>query len=946
MSSAETFVPEYLKGEMYGADTPADLSRYLLEWHAGHITIAEKTIKGKIRLTLDTQEPRVEFTPFENHAHGQIIFTAAKTTPSIQLFNQQDLGSSPNLAFFEQHASIMDSIELNLEKCDLLAFEFKTHETPPMPASEREPPADKNAWEIWKFLNDLPWTDQIVLLWLQLDAKHHDKITRIKNSYTSAMDVVKSEGSHWYLKKVELAPGKARRPARPWSFNPDGKHRDKYGDILCRDSFFIDSADYQAHLLEGTRNDCHIQESAIKDVFHIGVQHLCRFERIIPRVWNVFVRIRANVKPVLSELTRVRFDNPQSGAVEKSLRYDGQIVDCQSNSKGDITILSMSNIPSHFHNKEMPMDLMVGANVAPAHDQMKYLEDAWKIKVVGDQPSGWQKGFSLHKTLLAHGREMDTCNPGYFQLNMMQSNQLSASEVDTRIQRILDLAKLDQCQLDAFRASTSRIPGGLQLIQGPPGTGKTKTATSIILAHALVGHKVLLTAGSNKAVENLTNGVFKVIKSNVDIEKLVGDIVRFRTPAYCMSVIRNKSKNTNPIARVSELSSTEKELDSCQLYTLVQRFAENNPDDPYCKAFNECSALDIEEGLNSNAASILKNSMEFIMGKILRLAKTNIVASTFGSIAQDLIRLNFHPDVLVSDESGQCLEAEHVIGMSLESLKAVILIGDPDQLAPTVMTGGDHNEYAGYLKRPLMTRLKAAGYPLALLRTNYRCHSDILRFFNEAVYKGKLVASAGNDVAERVSNVWSDFTASHAFFRRANVDGRRRLVINSPGYAEKDGVSFKNPAQAELLSQVLRELYAFKAASSERITPADVLIISPYKAQRDCIKATLSKHNIQYRENLTIDAAQGQEAPIVFLLLTKPGPDNRKVGFVADPQRLNVALSRAQRVLVIITNLDSWDVKAATRMSMKPETKMLASLLLDVNRRRHVLSWSGPTLTI
>nr|UPX44669.1 hypothetical protein FAC6B23_03 [Penicillium fuscum] len=186
---AQPFIPEYLKGKRFGADTPSDLSQYL-KWHWGHMTIAGEAIKGKIRVSLDTQEPRVEFTPFRNHRHGQIVFTATKTKPFIQLFDQQGQSSGAHVAFFKQHGNLKNKIDIDLVKSDLLVFEFKAHEKPPMPVSEREASDDESERKTWDFLNGLQWTDELVFLWLQFD------LARIKTSYISAMNVVKSEGSH------------------------------------------------------------------------------------------------------------------------------------------------------------------------------------------------------------------------------------------------------------------------------------------------------------------------------------------------------------------------------------------------------------------------------------------------------------------------------------------------------------------------------------------------------------------------------------------------------------------------------------------------------------------------------------------------------------------------------------------------------------------------------
>jgi superfamily I DNA and/or RNA helicase len=81
----------------------------------------------------------------------------------------------------------------------------------------------------------------------------------------------------------------------------------------------------------------------------------------------------------------------------------------------------------------------------------------------------------------------------------------------------------------------------------------------------------------------------------------------------------------------------------------------------------------------------------------------------------------FDPDFLVCDESGQCLEGDHMIAMTMPSIKAVILIGDQEQLPPTVVTEHSNNEGAEYLKRSLMERLCSAGYPTTMLSINYRC---------------------------------------------------------------------------------------------------------------------------------------------------------------------------------------------------------------------------------
>ncbi|PLB33699.1 uncharacterized protein BDW47DRAFT_113472 [Aspergillus candidus] len=69
-------------------------------------------------------------------------------------------------------------------------------------------------------------------------------------------------------------------------------------------------------------------------------------------------------------------------------------------------------------------------------------------------------------------------------------------------------------------------------------------------------------------------------------------------------------------------------------------------------------------------------------------------------------------------------------------MRGVVLIGDPQQLPPTVILENGTNEGAQCLKRSLMARLYAAGYPCTMLNRNYRNHSQILEYFNRAVYGG------------------------------------------------------------------------------------------------------------------------------------------------------------------------------------------------------------------
>jgi superfamily I DNA and/or RNA helicase len=67
-------------------------------------------------------------------------------------------------------------------------------------------------------------------------------------------------------------------------------------------------------------------------------------------------------------------------------------------------------------------------------------------------------------------------------------------------------------------------------------------------------------------------------------------------------------------------------------------------------------------------------------------------------------------------------EGDHMIVMAKPSAKAVVLLGDPEQFPPTIISENSQNAEVEYVKRPLIERLQKAWYPCTMLLTNYRCH--------------------------------------------------------------------------------------------------------------------------------------------------------------------------------------------------------------------------------
>ncbi|KAJ6114608.1 hypothetical protein N7486_000386 [Penicillium sp. IBT 16267x] len=329
-------------------------------------------------------------------------------------------------------------------------------------------------------------------------------------------------------------------------------------------------------------------------------------------------------------------------------------------------------------------------------------------------------------------------------------------------------------------------------------------------------------------------------------------------------------------------------------------------------------------GLNHIKAQRLKAMTKRITQTVLCISSTRIVATTLSGSALDVLRLAFKPTALVGDESGQSLEGDHMIAMTMESIKSVCLFGDPSQLPLTVISQPENNEGSAYLQRSLI-------------------HTAIFDIINQHVYGKTLSPGPYNDLPERVGNTWDDFTKSRHYFFNQGLAGVRRLMISVIGKSTEvpGGTSPINRANVNVAADLLSELYKFRTDGGDYIEAEDVMIISPYKGQRDLVKTVFDERQIGFQQNLTVDACQGQEAPIVIFLMTKPSDNPKSLGFFGDAKRLNVAMSRAQKLMIIVGNLEIWDEDVARWMSKTGTAPFLSNILFDCVKKGHVLTWRG-----
>jgi predicted DNA helicase len=243
----------------------------------------------------------------------------------------------------------------------------------------------------------------------------------------------------------------------------------------------------------------------------------------------------------------------------------------------------------------------------------------------------------------------------------------------------------------------------------------------------------------------------------------------------------------------------------------------------------------------------------------------------------------------VVDEATQAVEPAAFLAL-LRAGRAV-LAGDHLQLPPTVLSRRAEEGGLGVSLFERLARLHGtvpharaedgAGDGRALgvmLEEQHRMNRRIMQFPSEALYGGRLRAHP--DVADQA------------------LDDRPFLFVDTAGRGFEDETpegsdSKHNPGEAELVvAEVERVL-------SLGVAPAEVGVISPYDAQVQRLRQALAGRVEEGLEVDTVDGFQGREKEAVVVSLVRSN-DAGEVGFLADVRRMNVAVTRARKKLVVV----------------------------------------------
>ncbi len=405
----------------------------------------------------------------------------------------------------------------------------------------------------------------------------------------------------------------------------------------------------------------------------------------------------------------------------------------------------------------------------------------------------------------------------------------------------------------------------LAIVHGPPGTGKTTTLVEALRLLAKNNEQILVTAASNAAVDLLTE---KLHSAGLRVVR-VGNPARISDALLKLTL--DEQIEQHPQAK--EIKRLRKQS------TLYKDMAHK-----YKRNFGQAER-EQRKALFDEAHKMMKEVFaleNYITTDILNNAQI-ITATLVGANNQQIKDRKYH--TLVIDEAGQALEP--ACWIPILKAQKVIMAGDYHQLPPTIKSAKAANDG---LSNTLFSKIIQL-YPesVVMLEEQYRMHQSIMQFPSVTFYDEKLKAH------ESVAT------------RKLHQDDTPLIFIDTAGcgFEEiKEEQSIYNPEEAALLFKHLEQHLNSWFSDRNAATLPSIAIVAPYRKQVELLKDIFrNMTSLQpFKEIIsinTIDSFQGQERDVVYISLTRSNADST-IGFLNDIRRMNVAMTRAKKKLVVI----------------------------------------------
>lgn len=427
------------------------------------------------------------------------------------------------------------------------------------------------------------------------------------------------------------------------------------------------------------------------------------------------------------------------------------------------------------------------------------------------------------------------------------------------------------------------------LIHGPFGTGKTRTLVELISQETRQGHKVLATAESNAAVDN-------ILERLMDNKKL--NLTRLGHPQRVSkhNITQTLAYKVEKHKLNKKIKKTYKKIDNL----IEKRKVHTKPTPQYRRGYGDYDILHMASkgkggrGISSDKMKSMAKWIEInqeideahdeikrIENRMIKdIIETSdvILATNSSSALESIARVKF--DVAIIDEASQATIPSVLIPIA--KAHRFILAGDHKQLPPTIIS-----DRARELSKTLFEELIHM-YPFKsqLLNVQYRMNSLLMKFPNAEFYNNGLKSDSSVDDIN-IKDILDSHQKEEAllFVDTSNIDMEGETHL-------KDSKSIINSIEAEISVSICEDYL------NDGVSEDEIGIISPYADQ---VKIIQENTPVEVK---TVDGFQGREKEIIIISTVRSN-ENGNIGFLKDLRRLNVAITRAKRKLIIIGNKDT-----------------------------------------
>ncbi|XP_042261546.1 helicase with zinc finger domain 2 isoform X1 [Thunnus maccoyii] len=473
---------------------------------------------------------------------------------------------------------------------------------------------------------------------------------------------------------------------------------------------------------------------------------------------------------------------------------------------------------------------------------------------------------------------------------------------NTRKELPFRLPNLNQSQ---HKAVNKALHDTFTVIQGPPGTGKTVVGVYIVYRFFELNSKNQRKFDDPK--ENKKQVILYCGPSNKSVDVVAEYLLRFGDSLRPLRVYSQQVEMLDyPYpdyilqfsCRTSRQERAKPELRSITLHHLMRQ--EQNPHSGQIRDFDTRIQLALEkkgEQLTSEEVKKYKNLLRD--ARTYELERHDIILCTCTQSSTPSLTKTVSARQILIDECAMATEPQALIPLVCNNPEKIVLIGDHKQLRPIVKN--ERVRKLGMAKSLFERYYTIHKKRAVMLDTQYRMHEDICEFPSNEYYNGELKTGVEqpNSVL-RVDNRTMPIVFGH-------IQGETiSLVVNT---AKGNENSKANPKERDKVIEIA-EMLVKKA----KIEQKSIVILSPYNAQVSEIRDELKKKKMDQITITTITKSQGSEWRYVILstVCSVPSekiesePDrawlSKNLGFVGDPNQINVGITRAKEGLCIIGN--------------------------------------------